>query len=99
MDRLKTLEAKVRKVLENVPRTRDDDRELTIAIWEYFYGVNPYAPVKEVMRNKKLPSPESIGRCRRKIQETDESLRGSKAKEKTRMNEQARFIEYAITDR
>ena len=99
MDRLKTLEAKVRMVLTNVPRTRDDDRELTLGIWQIFYGVNPYAPVQEVMRNKHLPSQESIGRCRRKIQETDESLRGTKAKEQVRMSEQEKYIEYAIEGR
>ena len=95
MDRLKTLEAKVRLVLERVPRTRDDDRELTLGVWMIFYGVSATAPVKEVMRNKDLPSQESIGRCRRKIQETDESLRGTKAKEQIRMTEQLRYIEYS----
>lgn len=98
MDRLKTLEAKVLAELINKPATRDDDRELALNVWTDFYGVNPWAPVVEVMRRKGLPSQESIGRARRKLQEQDEGLRGSKQKEKIRMAEQERFIEYAKTD-
>ena len=96
MDRLKTKEAMVRAVLERIPRTRDDDRELTLQVHMIFYGVNPYAPYCEVMHNDGLPSQETLGRVRRKIQETDESLRGTKAKEKIRMKEQMTFIEYAM---
>ena len=95
MGRLRNLETKVRMTLEAFPKTRDDDRELTLAIWERFYGVSPWTPVHDVMQNKKLPSQESIGRCRRKIQETDESLRGTRAKEQIRMAEQMTFIEYS----
>ena len=96
MRKLKTLEEKVWIILTEFPKTRDDDRELTLAIWERFYGVSPWSPVHDVMRNKKLPSQESIGRCRRKIQEIDESLRGTRAKEQVRMSEQKKYIEYAI---
>lgn len=95
MSRLKDLETKVREVLTVNPQARDDDRELTLSVWVRYYGVNPWAPVGETMRNKKLPSQESLGRCRRKIQETDFDLRGSKHKEDIRMNEQAEYIEYS----
>lgn len=99
MRSLLTLEAMVRPILERKPETRDSDKELAITVWNTYYGINPYAPVCEVLRNDCIPSIESIGRCRRKIQETDESLRGSKRKEKIRMAEQERFIEYALLDR
>lgn len=95
MARIKKLEEKVRTMLERYPVTRDDDRLLTLAVWVEFYGLDPYTPVREVLRNRKLPSQESIGRARRKIQEVDESLRGTKYKEKVRMNAQQEFIEYA----
>ena len=98
MGRLDTLEAMVREVLKRDPKTRDDDRELTLNIWMNVFGINPWSPVSEVMRNKDLPSQESIGRCRRKIQQTDESLRGSKRKEAIRMDAQIDFIEYALQD-
>lgn len=96
--KLKTLEQMVRAILVSNERARDDDRVLTLAIHTTFYKINPYAPYCDVMKNKSLPSQESIGRCRRKIQETDESLRGSKAKEAIRMDRQMDFIEYALSD-
>ena len=95
MTRLKTLEQKVRAVLELCPCTRDDDRELALRIWTDFYGVSAWAPIVDVMRRSDIPSQESIGRCRRKIQETEEHLRGSKAKEQIRYDAQKDFIEYA----
>ena len=95
MGKLDTLEEQVREVLKRDPKARDNDRVLTLDVWVNIYGVNPWSPVAEVMRNKDLPSQESLGRVRRKIQQTDESLRGTKYKEKIRMDAQADFITYA----
>ena len=99
MRSLLTLEAMIIPVLEKKPETRDSDKELALTIWNTYYGINPWAPLCEVMRNECIPSIESIGRCRRKIQEKDETLRGSKRKEQIRMKEQERYIEYALLDR
>ena len=99
MRSLLTLEAMVRPVLERKPETRDSDKELAITIWNTYYGINPWAPVCEVLRNECIPSIESIGRVRRKIQEKDETLRGSRKKEQARLEAQEDFIEYALTDR
>lgn len=93
--RLYTLEDMVTDVLELNPRARDDDRELTLCIHMTYYGINPYAPYIDVMHNDRLPAQGSIGRVRRKVQETREDLRGSKAKEKIRMAEQKEYIAYA----
>lgn len=95
MGKLDTLEEQVRAVLIKDPKARDDDRILTLDVWCNVYHINPWSPVKEVMRNKNLPSQESLGRVRRKIQQVDESLRGSKYKEKIRMDAQADFMDYA----
>ena len=95
MSRLKDQESKVREILEECPRARDDDRELTLRVWVRFYKINPYAPVIEVMRNRNLPSQESLGRVRRKLQMGDETLRGSRHKEKIRFNAQKDYLEYA----
>ena len=46
---------------------------------------------------KDIPSIESIGRCRRRLQEKDESLRGTE-REHIRMEVQKNFIEYAKED-
>lgn len=99
MRSLLTLEAMIRPVLERKPETRDSDTELALTIWYTYYGIDPYAPVCEVMRNECIPSIESIGRCRRKIQEKDETLRGSRRKEQIRLEAQESFIEYALLDR
>lgn len=95
MGRLDTLEDMVREALKRDPKARDDDRILTLDVWCNVFNVNPWSPVCEVMRNRELPSQESLGRVRRKIQEADESLRGSKYKEKVRLNAQLDYIAYA----
>jgi len=94
MARLDTLEDMVREALKRDTKARDDDRILTLDVWCNVFNVNPWSPVCEVMRNRELPSQESLGRVRRKIQEADESLRGSKYKEKVRLNAQLDYIEY-----
>ena len=99
MSRLDTLEDMVREVLKKDPKARDDDRILTLDVWVNVFKVNPWSPISEVMRNKELPSQESIGRVRRKIQEKDTTLRGSKKKETVRMAAQVDFIEYSNSDR
>lgn len=94
---LKTLEAKVRLILEEVPRTRESDKELALELWTRYYRINPYAPICDVLRKDNIPSIESIGRCRRRLQEKDESLRGTE-REHIRMEVQKNFIEYAKED-
>ena len=93
--KLNTLEDMVREVLKKDPKARDDDRILTLDVWVNIFKINPWSPVAEVMRNKDLPSQESIGRVRRKVQQHDESLRGSKQKEKIRLEAQEDYLEYA----
>ena len=87
-------EEMIRLELSQHPETRDNDRLLTMRIWQDFYGINPWSPVSEVMQNEKLPSPESLGRVRRKIQERDESLRGTRKRESERMEQQKRVLDY-----
>ena len=94
MARLDTLENMVREALKRDPKARDDDRLLTLDVWCNVFNVNPRSPICEVMRNRELPSQESLGRVRRKIQEADESLRGSKYKEKVRLNAQLDYLDY-----
>ena len=95
MGRLDTLEDMVREVLKRDPKARDDDRILTLDVWCNVFGINPWSPICEVMRNKDLPSQESLGRVRRKIQQTEENLRGSKTKEQIRLDAQVDYLTYA----
>ena len=94
-ERLIKREDKVKAILEYYPEARDDDRFLTLIYHNVFCNVDYQTPYITVMLDKELPSQESIGRCRRKLQEKNESLRGSKAKEQIRMAEQEGYIEYA----
>lgn len=94
MGRLDTLEEMVRAELVKNPRARNCDRELTLGVWTNYFGINPWAPIIEVMRNKELPGQESLGRIRRKIQESDEKLRGTKYREKVRIEAQRDYLDY-----
>ncbi len=96
--KLKSLESMVLQILEDDASSRDDDRLLTLRVHMDYYNIDAFAPYWEVMCNDKIPSQESIGRCRRKIQETRFDLRGSKEKEQIRMEEQESYIEYARGD-
>ena len=93
MGRLKNMQDKVEYVLRKHPVTRDDDRMLICAVYSYFYDVDLREPFGNVLTNGKLPSFETIGRCRRKAQEEHEELRGKRDKE--RIERQKDFIEYA----
>ena len=97
MERLTKMQDKVEFILRKYPKTRDDDRLLIGAVYAHFYDV-PVGAVsfKDVLLNEKLPSFETIGRCRRKLQAEDEDLRGTKAKEKERLEAQKDFIAYAL---
>ena len=78
----------VRNLLKENPILRDDDKKLCSRIWVNQYGgkqnamdVSMYAfLVNWTMDKSPLYSQESIGRCRRQLQERDATLRGLKWK-------------------
>ena len=94
-DELKTIEQKVLWELENNPSTRDSDRMLTVAVYMDFYNMTGTTPYIDVMLSR-VPSYESIGRARRKIQETREDLRGKDRIERERLKNQETYIDYAL---
>ena len=96
-DRLRNLTQKVWWCLDRYPETRADDRELVKVLYDEFYSVWN-EPFYMVMNRKDLPTFESIGRCRRKIQEENEDLRADKETENIRLEAQIDFIEYARED-
>lgn len=93
MSRLKSLENVVFQILSDYPIARKDDRFLVTAVYSRYVDVN--ASFKEVMKNYTLPPFESISRCRRKIQETNEALRADSDIEQIRFDLQEEYIEYA----
>lgn len=95
---LKTIEQKVLWELENCPMTRDSDKHLVTMVYMDFYNMTNETPFVDVMLSK-LPNYETIGRARRKIQETREDLRGTGEIERERLANQEAYIEYALEDR
>ena len=89
-----TIHQMVEKILKEYPGTREDDRELIKTLYGKYYGIDYYQPWGSVIKNKNLPSFESIRRCRQKIQEKDESLRGSKKSEDAKLDMQEEYLEY-----
>ena len=91
----KKVEARVRVILENDPKTRDDDNLLFL---EYcaMAGVDIHKSFRELMLDN-IPSRESVTRCRRKIQEKDESLRGTRKIQRVRRELEEEYREYART--
>ena len=94
-DKLITIHKMVENVLRQYPGTRDNDRELIQTLYGLYYEIDYYKPWGAVIKDKRLPSFESIRRCRQKLQEQDESLRGSKASEEARLDKQEEYLEYA----
>lgn len=99
MSRIKKIENIVLGVLERYPESRDSDETLYYEIIKdhehtMHYGFSVY---ELLMERKKwgIPSYETVGRTRRKLQEEHEELRGSKWATRYRREEEERFIAYA----
>lgn len=92
-------EEKVLHVLEQVPLTRSNLDILVLMVWQ---EINPNIcdlSLGYVFNNRKklgLPSTETIKRCRRKIVEKREDLKGTKEVEEARINLQKDAIDYAL---
>jgi hypothetical protein len=83
----------VKFLLEAYPKLRDNDVRLVAS---YYYNnianINQMSAIEllEVMVNGNLPSPDTITRARRKIQEKHPELRGVKYEEKQKFEKQVR---------
>ena len=77
----------VKNLLTEVPSLRDSDERLMATIWFKNIGEDNIKSLSAInllqkLADGKLPSYESISRCRRKIQEEKPELRGEKWKER-----------------
>ena len=72
----------ITKLLSDHPHLRDDDYQLISEIWGYetlaLHTDNSIAQFLTDFGNGKYTNPESIRRCRAKLQETMPELRGDK---------------------
>ena len=97
---IKTMHDRVMAVLTTYPASRSSDRLLIAEVYRRYYYIckEPFYVVmsmKELPNGEKLPSFETIRRCRQKIQEEHEELRAVAPVEKERINRQSDFIDYA----
>ena len=77
--KIKTVKQRVTILLQGHPRLRDSDNKLIANYWHNELGSHDIG-VNEFLRRfslGKFTSPESIRRCRQKIQEQNPELRGS----------------------
>lgn len=98
MSRLKKMKPEVEDLLFNYPPLRDDDFLLVGAVYNRYYGIGHDARFLDVMKNHgkyDVPSFETITRVRRKLQEENPKLRGTKDKEKERQIAFDEFYEFA----
>ena len=81
---LKEIEQNVIDILTDNPKARDDDNVLVAEYWRRQLGGSditrhlPADALLEEFTNKRLARPDTITRCRRKIQEHNPHLRGYK---------------------
>ena len=80
MDNLKTIEGKVKSILQKNEDARNDDMVLYLVLCNLYLKDAGTMPLAEIMTRHKelgLPSFESVGRTRRKLQEKCPELLGS----------------------
>lgn len=85
----------VREVMLKWPQTRDDD----LLLWGQFLFIKGHVKTDEKFyavlgsaKKRKLPSFESISRARRKVQEKEPALRGSRYNQ--RKKEETEYHDY-----
>lgn len=61
---LKQVKTQVEYTLQNYPKTRNNDKLLQVTVLKNFYGVKN---IDDILKPK-VPSLESIRRCRQKLQ-------------------------------
>lgn len=95
---LKTLEQKIKYVMMRSMESRSDDWILTWGVYHWCYGMGYGTSFAEVMfrhRELELPTPESIARIRRKVQEKDKTFAPTDDVEEFRRQREIMFYDYA----
>jgi hypothetical protein len=82
---------RVRNILETNKEARDCDRLLISIIWsEDSRYIEDKKEFLDMLINGELTSPETIRRCRQRLQEENETLRGYKYKLRKQLGEEVR---------
>jgi len=93
--KLKKTKDKVKLLLEQHPHLRDSDSKLISSFWYFELGdsINNIKAVEmlKLYCDGALSCPESIRRCRAKIQEQEPELRGESYYKRNRMNYEVKY--------
>ena len=98
MDNLKTIEGKVKAVLQKNEDARNDDMVLYLALCNLYLADAGNMPLAQILTNHKelgLPGFESVGRTRRKLQEKYPELLGSTRVRRLRAAGEKAYRKYA----
>ena len=96
---LEELEPIVSSIMKAYPITRDDDKVLYYRVLTAL-GYNTNLSLREYLLDVgDYPKYDSVTRCRRKIQEHDETLIGNRKVRAMRLANQEPYVEYAIGGR
>lgn len=80
------------------PETRNSDELLTVFVYRDFFGIGkePFYKVMLTFKTMGAPSQETIGRCRRKLQEKHPKIYGSSdTATRRRKASEIEFYDYA----
>lgn len=98
MSNLKTIESKVKPILEKDEEARNDDMTLYLKVCNSYLKDTGAIPFAEVMLQYKflgLPSFESVGRTRRKLQAKYPELAGNARVRRLRTEGEKAYRKYA----
>lgn len=93
---MKATHDRVKKLLEELPSTRESDRVLYVEYIRRYHPELVSAPFDQVMARTDISSIESVGRARRKCMELYPYLRGSEKISTFRELKEEEYREYAI---
>ena len=79
--------------------TRNSDDYLYIKVLEYVKPNITQRPFAEVLQSDSIPSYESVGRARRKIQAEKPWLKACEAVQRYRADNEQKYREYALYER
>ncbi len=97
---LKTWTELIKTILEQQPETRSSDNLLYIEVLKSCSNRQvldmPVRMFYQKMKELQLPSIESIGRCRRKLQHENAKLRATPEVQDWRYDKEAEFMRFAV---
>ena len=101
MGSFKKIQDIVEIILQEEPKTRDDDMLLYYLYCTKYGFLNTgnyykFFTDKGFREGLGIPVFETVSRCRRKVQSENESLKGSQETQYQRSEQEKRFEEYAI---